>query len=117
LVRAAELALAAVFIGGGVAKLVALPIMVSLFADVGVGQWLRIVTGLLELGGAALLIAPGYSVFGALALAALMLVATGVNVSLLHRSPLVPLATLAALLAVAWMRRSGWPSALGTRHS
>ncbi|MDQ6827701.1 MAG: DoxX family protein [Gemmatimonadota bacterium] len=111
LVRAAELALAAVFIGGGVAKLIALPVMVALFADVAAGQWLRIVTGILELCGAALLIWPRYSMVGALALASMMAVATAVNLALLHRSPLVPFATFAALLSVAWLRRPSQRSA------
>jgi putative oxidoreductase len=45
--------LLAVLIGaGGVQKVIASPAMVDLFADVGAGQWLRVVVGTLEVAGA-----------------------------------------------------------------
>jgi putative oxidoreductase len=39
--------------------------MVQTFEAVGVGQWFRYVTGIIEIGGAALLWARGREVFGA----------------------------------------------------
>jgi putative oxidoreductase len=50
--------LGAAFIGAGGAKLAAVPAMVEMFEKVGVGQWFRIVTGLLEVTGGILLLIP-----------------------------------------------------------
>jgi hypothetical protein len=49
--RVLELLLAALFVGSGAAKLLAVPSMVSLFAEIGVGQWFRLVIGVVELAG------------------------------------------------------------------
>lgn len=43
---------AVVFLAAGGAKLVAAPAMVAVFAAIGLGQWFRLLTGLLEVAGA-----------------------------------------------------------------
>jgi len=40
------------FIGAGGTKLVGVPAMVEMFGKVGLGQWFRYVTGVLEVAGA-----------------------------------------------------------------
>jgi hypothetical protein len=50
--------LALVFVNASWAKLMGNPEMVALFTAVGVGQWLRYVTGILELTGAVLIMVP-----------------------------------------------------------
>src|SRR5213080_846459 len=53
-----ELLLAGVFFIVGGAKLVGRQDMVTLFRDVGIGQWFRYLTGAIEVTGAALLVVP-----------------------------------------------------------
>ncbi|MCO7231554.1 MULTISPECIES: DoxX family protein [unclassified Cobetia] len=54
-----------VFIGAGGAKLAGIPMMVETFDAVGLGQWLRYLTGVIEVSGAALLWWPNRQVVGA----------------------------------------------------
>ena len=61
--------LAVLFLVTGGAKLVGLPALIDVFERVGLGQWFRYLTALLELGGAALLLWPSTTAFGALLLA------------------------------------------------
>ena len=53
-----KLVLAALFLLAGGAKLAGLPAMVAVFEQVGLGQWFRYFTGVLEVGGALLLLWP-----------------------------------------------------------
>jgi putative oxidoreductase len=53
------------FVTAGGAKLLGAEMMVQTFEAVGVGQWFRYVTGIIEIGGAVLLWARGREVFGA----------------------------------------------------
>ena len=50
--------LGAAFLAAGGAKLAGVQAMVEIFDKVGIGQWFRIVTGLLEVGGGILLLIP-----------------------------------------------------------
>lgn len=104
-VRMLEIGLAIIFVTAGGLKLMGHPLMVDLFTQVGAGQWLRYVTGTFELGGGLLLLLSHYSCEAALTLAAIMVAAVTASIVVLDRSPLPPLLTLAALLAVAWERR------------
>ncbi|WP_434055231.1 MAG: DoxX family protein [Roseibium sp.] len=54
-----------VFVTAGGAKLVGVPMMVEGFDAIGFGQWLRYFTGLIEVGGAALLWWPNRQAAGA----------------------------------------------------
>src|ERR1043166_2329839 len=76
LVELAEVSLAAVFFLVGGAKLAGRHDMIVLFHDIGVGQWLRYLTGTLEITGATLLLVPLLSGASALALGSIMIVAT-----------------------------------------
>ena len=60
------------FLLAGGSKLLGAPAMVGLFDAIGIGQWFRYVTGLIEVGSALALLVPSFAVFGALALVATM---------------------------------------------
>jgi uncharacterized membrane protein YphA (DoxX/SURF4 family) len=63
-----KIALVALFVMAGGAKLYGVPAMIETFDKVGLGQWFRYFTGALELLGAALLLWPRTAAFGALLL-------------------------------------------------
>jgi putative oxidoreductase len=104
-VRTVELGLGGVFVAAGIVKLAGIPFMVELFASLGFGQWLRYLTALIEIGGGALLLAGRAQYLAALALAVIMVGATDASIVVFDRSPIPPMLTLFALLAVAWQRR------------
>jgi hypothetical protein len=101
-----ELCLAAVFFMVGGAKLVGRHDMMVLFQEIGVGQWLRYLTGALEVTGAALLIVPMLSGGSALMLGAIMVVATLIELFVLHRPPVAALVCLSGHTFVVWARTS-----------
>lgn len=53
------------FVAAGLAKLAGAEMMVQTFEAIGVGQWFRYVTGVIEIAGAALLWMRGREIFGA----------------------------------------------------
>ena len=101
-----ELLLAAVFALVGGAKLIGRPDMIALFRDIGVGQWFRYVTGTVELTGAGLLVMPLLSGISAIILGVVMIVATLIELLVLHRPPVAALACLVGHTFVAWARIS-----------
>jgi len=101
-----ELLLAGIFFLVGGAKLIGRPEMVALFRDIGAGQWLRYLTGTLEVSGATLLIMPLLSAMSAVILGSVMIVATLIEFFVLHRPPVAALACLSAHTFVAWARVS-----------
>lgn len=102
-----ELTLAGIFLLVGGAKLIGRPDMVALFHQIGVGQWFRYATGAVEVAGAALLIIPILSAASASLLGGVMIVATLVELFVLHRPPVAALACLSGHTYVAWARVSG----------
>ena len=97
--------LAAAFLAAGSAKLAGVPYMVDLFEQVGVGQWFRFVTGVVEITGAVALVFPGLASIGALWLGITMVFAVATHVFVLHTSP-APAIVLALLNAlVVYLRR------------
>lgn len=96
---------AAVFVLAGSLKLIGVPMMISVFDHVGLGQWFRYATGAIEIGGAILLLTPRFVGTGAVLLFA---TATGAVLShlILVPGPPVPAAVLAVLTGViAWIYR------------
>jgi putative oxidoreductase len=63
-----QIALAAMFLFAGGLKLTGVPQLVALFDAIGIGQWLRYVTGSIEVVSAVALLVPGWAAFGALLL-------------------------------------------------
>jgi putative oxidoreductase len=105
-----ELALAGVFLLVGGAKLIGRPDMVELFRSIGFGQWLRYVTGILEVAGAAFMVIPLASGASAVTLGTVMVSATLIELFVLRRPPIAALACLSGHTYVAWARllhRSG----------
>ena len=101
----AQIALASLFLLAGGSKLAGAPETVALFEAIGVGQWFRYVTGLVEVGAAIALFVPSLALFGAVALVVTMLGAIATHVFVLGVSPAVPAALLLAALVVVWGRR------------
>ena len=96
---------AAAFLAAGSAKLAGVPFMVDLFAQIGLGQWFRVVTGVVEVTGAVALLIPGLASIGALWLGGTMVGAVATHLFVLHTSP-VPAIVLGLLNAVVvYLRR------------
>ena len=97
--------LALAFGAAGAAKLAGAPQMVQVFEAIGFGQWFRYVTGVVEVGGAVLLLVPATGFLGGLLMAATMAFAVVTHVVLIGGSP-VPAIVLALLSAfVTWRLR------------
>lgn len=97
----------------GASKLFGAEMMVQLFGAVGVGQWFRYVTGLLEVVGAVLLVVPRLIPVGALLLSCVMAGAVVTHLFVIGGSPLMPLFLLLALLFIARSRRDRLSHPLG----
>jgi uncharacterized membrane protein YphA (DoxX/SURF4 family) len=97
--------LAAAFAAAGVSKLLGVPMMVELFDAVGLGQWFRYVTGLVEISGAVALLVPGLAGPGALLLGTTMFFAVLTHLFILQNSPAAALVLLALNLVLVALRR------------
>ena len=88
------------FLAAGGAKLAGVEQMVATYDALGVGQWFRYVTGVCEVGGAALLWLPGTQAYGAGVLVATMIGAVIAHLAVLGPSavPAIVLGTLAAFV-------------------
>jgi putative oxidoreductase len=100
-----QVALAALFLLAGGAKLAGAPPMVAVFEAIGVGQWFRYVTGLVEVASAVALLVPELAPFGALLLVPTMVGAIATHLLIIGGSPARPAPLLLGSLAVAWARR------------
>src|SRR5258708_37691013 len=83
--------IAAAFLAAGAAKLAGVPFMVDLFAQIGIGQWFRVVTGVVEVVGAVALLFPGLASIGALWLGGTMVGAGATPLFVPPTSPVPPL--------------------------
>jgi len=99
------IASAAMLLLAGTMKLVGVQMQVDLFAALGIGQWFRYLTGLLEVGGAIGLFVPAAATYAALLLAAVMAGAVATHLLIIGGNPLVPILLLGATLTIAWLRR------------
>ena len=97
-----QVALAAIFLMAGGSKLAGAAVMVSLFDAIGLGQWFRYVTGVIEVISAIALLVPSAAVFGAMLLIATMLGAIATELVIVHRPPMLPLVLVVGAVAVAW---------------
>lgn len=96
---------AAMFLMAGFGKLTGDPMMVAVFDKIGVGQWFRYVTGMLEVAGALALLTPWLSGVGALVLVAVMVGAVASHLFILGGSPLMAILLLVVTAIIAWGRR------------
>jgi uncharacterized membrane protein len=93
------------FLMAGGSKLAGVPAMVGLFDLIGVGQWFRYVTGVIEVTSGIALLVPSAAIFGASLIIPTMLGAIATNVFITRTSPVVPLLLLVGAVVVAWTRR------------
>ena len=100
-----QFALAGMFLLAGGSKLAGAPAMVALFNAVGIGQWFRYVTGVIEVSSAIALFVPSVAVFGALALTVTMVGAVVTQLFIVGGSPVMPAILLLGSAAVVWVRR------------
>ena len=100
-----KILLAALFLFTGGAKLAGLPAVVDVFERVGFGQWFRYFTALLELGGAALLLWPSTTAFGALLLTLVSVGAFLAQLLVLHEDIIHTIVMAVILGAIVWMHR------------
>jgi len=107
-----QLLLALAFLGASSAKLLGKPEMVGLFEAIGIGQWFRYVTGLLEATGAVLVVVPRTKAFGAALLALVMVGAILTHLFILHNAPTAPAVLLVLAGTVVWGRRADLKPAL-----
>jgi uncharacterized membrane protein YphA (DoxX/SURF4 family) len=104
---------AAAFLAAGVAKVAGVPMMVEVFDHIGIGQWFRLMTGLIEVIGAVALLVPATAAIGGAFLSLMMLVAAGVHLFVIGGSPVPALVLMVITGAVAWIHRARLVRALG----
>lgn len=102
------------FVGAGVAKLAGVDMMVATFDAIGVGQWFRYVTGIIEVGGAVLLWLPQLQVLAASLLGATMVGAFLAHLFILGAAEGVPAVVLGLICtAVIYLHRDQIDEILG----
>ena len=94
------------FLAAGGSKLAGAPAMVAMFAKIGFGQWLRILTGLLEVTAAIGLLIPSCTLYAAATLAVAMASAIGFHLAVLGGTPLPPIVLLLLTSLIAWLSKS-----------
>jgi putative oxidoreductase len=100
-----QIVLAVQFASGGGMKLAGTQVMVDLFADIGIGQWFRLVVGALEFAGAIGLLIPRLAWIAALGLAGVMAGAVVTNVAVIGENPALPAVLLVAAALIVRARR------------
>jgi hypothetical protein len=100
-----QIALAAMFLLAGGSKLLGAPAMVTLFNTVGVGQWFRYATGIIEVASAIALLVPSLAAFGAVALVPTMIGAVATELFIVGDSAIPPAVLLLGAIGVVWARR------------
>jgi putative oxidoreductase len=93
------------FIGAGGGKLAGTAVMVELFDKVGLGQWFRYFTGLLEVAGGIGLLVPRYAFHAARLLAIVMVGAIIAHLSVLGGSFTPALVLLVLSVTIAYLRK------------
>ena len=93
------------FMGAGGLKLVSAAVEVELFDKVGLGQWFRYFTGLLEVAGAIGLLIPRYAFYAAVLLGTVMVGAIIANVTVLGGSPAPAIVLLVLSGMIAYLRK------------
>jgi putative oxidoreductase len=96
---------AAAFFAAGATKLAAAPFEVQLFAQLGLGQWFRVVTGVVQIVGAFALVYPGLASIGGLWLGFTMFCAVVANLAVLHTSPALAIVLGLLNALIVYLRR------------
>jgi putative oxidoreductase len=93
------------FLFAGASKLFGVAEMVSFFDQVGFGQWLRYVIGVLEVGSAVLLFLPRQAFYGAVVLSVSLLGHIVIHATVLRRPAAFLVLLLAVTVLIAYLRR------------
>ena len=101
------LAASAFLLAGGL-KLAGAQPMVAMFDKIGLGQWLRYLTGGLEVTGAILLLIPGTMVLGGALLVVTMVGAIATHLFILGGSPVPAIVLFVMVGTVTWYRWPAW---------
>lgn len=97
---------AALFLLAAFAKLTGQPMMVETFAVVGIGQWFRYLTGLMELVGGIAVLIPGVSALGAMLLLLVDIGAFVAQVTLLHEDWIHTVVIAILLIVLIYLQRN-----------
>jgi len=81
------------------------PMLVDVFAKIGIGQWFRYVTAAVEIAGVIGLLVPGYAALAAIWLGVTMFFATLAHVFILHTPPGGALILLTLNVVLVLLRR------------
>ena len=100
-----QIGVAGMFFMAGGSKLSGSEQRVQLFQAIGLGPWFRYLTGVMEVGGALLLLIPGLSGLGAALLTGVMAGAVATHWFLIGGNPTLPIVVLGLNACVAWSRR------------
>ncbi len=102
-----QVLLAAFYVSGALSKLAGQQVMVEMYDQIGFGQWLRYLTGILELAGAVGLLVPRLCGLAAAGLAAVMVGATTASVLFLGgpSTAVLPAGLFVVFVLLAWARR------------
>jgi putative oxidoreductase len=103
--RILRILMAALFLFASYMKLSGNPMMVDEFNTIGLGQWFRYLTGLLELVGGIAILVPSVSVFAAIVLLAVDVGAFITQVAVLHGDWIHTVVIGAILAAVIYLQR------------
>ena len=93
------------FLGAGGAKLGGVPAMVEMFGKVGLGQWFRYFTGLLEVAAGIGLLIPRYAFYAAVLLAIVMVGAIIAHVTVVGGSPAPAVVLFVLSGIIAYLRK------------
>jgi putative oxidoreductase len=96
---------AVAFLAAGSAKLAGAAAMVEMFDKVGLGQWFRYFTGLLEVAAAIGLLTSRYAYYAAVVLSTVMVGAIIAHVTVLGSSPAAPAILLVLSGTIAYLRK------------
>jgi putative oxidoreductase len=96
---------ATLFLISGLAKLSGDEQMIQTVETIGIGQWIRYVTAVIEFTSALLLLIPALSGIAALVLVPIMIGATLTYFLIVGGSPALPLGFLIVVGIVAWRRK------------
>lgn len=98
---------AAAFLAAGGAKLAGVPMMVGIYEQIGIGQWFRTVTGVVEVAGAVGLLFPTTAGLGGLLLAVTMACGVMTHLFVIGGSAVPALVLMVITGAIAWLHRAG----------
>jgi hypothetical protein len=101
-----QLVSAAMFFMSGFMKLSGNEQMMQMFDLIGIGQWFRYATGLIEFASAILLLIPALSGLGTLILIPTMIGAIFTHLFIVGGNPALPIGLLIAMTIVAWGRKA-----------